>query len=597
MDPRPPTSRAVGRLAVAALLASACAGTTSPGAGPSPPHPRVASASALPKTNAAVGRCKPAPDRPKLVITIAPRPTPQPHVHVRIEAEAAPAALTHWVLADASAVRTDGIKVSDAGGTLPADTSLAGGELSVRLTRSPCGRVRVDYDVASVGDPSMRPLAMEVGTDQLRAAGESLLLLPAALDEAPASVSLNIDGESIYASATASSFGVGAVKDRLLRGRALRHASFLAGQLGTAVFRGLEGDDDAAWIGYTAFDPRSAAAEVAMLRSAFKAFFGDRQPSPFALLIVSDPRAKGAVSSTPRSQSVLLHAGVEQTWNARVRLAVAQRLVQQWIGGQLWIGPVDAAHEGESYWFTQGVARHFAAMLALRTQVLDPDDYRDEIVGQLSTAYGSPYRGSSNVELARQAKRPGAVALLTARGALYAARVSQLMREASRGKRSLDPVVLELLERARREGGVLPTTVWIEAMRRELGAAEAAAFERLIGAGAEPTLPRAALGPCYAPVPARYPVFDQGFDLEKTLASESRRVVGLRRDGPAHRAGLREGDVVRDARLDPDRPDASAELSVERAGSSLTLRYLPSGTRTGQGWKRKPGMSDAQCRD
>lgn len=248
MEQRPPTWRALGWFAGAALMASACTGATAPGSRPSPPHPGVASASALPKTNAAVGRCKPAPDSTKAR-----------HHGGATANSAAPRSRAHRSRGSAHCADPLGARGRRDG----ADRRHQGER---RGRCSPGGHVDCRRRAAHASDSlalrtdarglrrrdRRRPVDETAGAggraDHLRAAGESLLLLPAALDETAISVSLSIDGESIYASATASSFGVGAVKDWLLRGRALRHASFLAGQLGTAVFRGLEGDDDAAWI-------------------------------------------------------------------------------------------------------------------------------------------------------------------------------------------------------------------------------------------------------------------------------------------------------------------------------------------------------------
>src|SRR5436309_3488947 len=66
----------------------------------------------------------------------------------------------------------------------------------------------------------------------------------------------------------ASSFGLGPKVQATARGADLRDAFFLAGLLGRAKFHAPEGNDEAAWLGYTAFDPRPVVADMAGLRTA-----------------------------------------------------------------------------------------------------------------------------------------------------------------------------------------------------------------------------------------------------------------------------------------------------------------------------------------
>ena len=68
-------------------------------------------------------------------------------------------------------------------------------------------------------------------------------------------VRLDIDGSSLKAPRAASTAGVGVTILRNLRLEGLQHASFVGGSLYSAVFDA-EARDEAAWLGYTAFDPR-----------------------------------------------------------------------------------------------------------------------------------------------------------------------------------------------------------------------------------------------------------------------------------------------------------------------------------------------------
>ena len=98
----------------------------------------------------------------------------------------------------------------------------------------------------------------------------------------------------------------------------------------------------------------------------------------------------------------------------------------------LWVGPQDLAHRGESYWFTEGVARFFVTRLLARVGLVRPDEVRDALVGETSVILASHHKGESNEALAARAATDAfARAHLVARGALYAARVNALLRDHS----------------------------------------------------------------------------------------------------------------------------------------------------------------------
>jgi membrane-associated protease RseP (regulator of RpoE activity) len=128
-------------------------------------------------------------------------------------------------------------------------------------------------------------------------------------------------------------------------------------------------------------------------------------------------------------------------------------------------------------------------------------------------------------------------------------------------------------------------------VRRELGPAGGARFDAVIGRGADPDPPADAFGPCFTRVPSAVPVFELGFDERRSRAAPP-AIRGLVARSAAARAGLVEGDrlvSLDSARLDPTTP---AEVTIERAGQPVTLRYLPAragATRAGFRWVHAAG--------
>jgi hypothetical protein len=542
------------------------------------------------------GAAKVATGAPRLEILLRPVAEPAPRVHVEVTADGPRAALQKWHLEAPAEGAVVDLTATDDAGAIPFRAD--GGTLT--LGRDAVGVVHVRYDRAATTDAPARPLGQLVLVDRFRGSGEGLLFLPDAFDDLLLPIDVRIDGAEIHAPNAASSLGVGAARRINGRARALRRSTFIAGSMGAAIFDSVEGHDEAAWLGYTAFDPRPVVAEIAQVRTSMRELFSSSDPwTEMTYLVFGQTRPLGSFTTSARAGSLLLQVGPAEPWAAALRLSVAQQLIHRWIGGELWIGPTDAAHEAEAYWFTEGLARFMTTHVLAKLGLLTPGDVRDAIAGEASVLATSPHRAEGNVVVAARARTDDtARATLAARGALYAARVSALIRAKSKHARSLDDVVLALLKQAREARSALPVEAWVKAVTAELEPAEAASFQRIVVDGGDLTLPPRALGPCFREGTGEYVAFDLGFDDRATRESKVREVVGLEAGGPAARAGLRAGDVIEESDFRDGHAEVEARLTVRRAGDpkAMLIHYAPRGDhRRGQTWTRVPGITDDRC--
>lgn len=581
-------------LALAASLAPACgpavAGSPRPpeavAARPSPAASVMAPGVQAKKADAAAS--------PHLTLTITPDPK-RAAVDVKIVARGDAAALGTWSITapDADAVHLTDVR-DDAGPLTVSLTPRAPASLAITLPRPPVGDVHVRYSIDSRAHPTV---TVEIDPDRLQAAGEALLMLPDGLDDRPVAASIRLVTEPIGEKASAaSSFGAGKVRDVTARGSELRFSTYLIGPIGRALFDTVEGHDEAAWLGYTSFDPRPIAADVAAFRTAVRELFRDRRPSPMTLLIVADARPPGTFVASRRASSVLVHVGVGEPWTGPVRIAVAAEVIHGFIGERLWIGPDEPSREAEAYWFTEGVTRHLARDLLFRFGLITPTEVLAEVHGLASVLATSAHGSAGNAALAARVKEPGVVPVLVARGALYASRLDARIRKKSGDKRGLEDVLRALYVKASERRAALPTAAWIEAVTAELGAGEADAFAAMIDKGGPIDVPEGAFGPCFRGATRRYEAFELGFNEDATRASGSRAVTGVRPGGPADRAGLKAGDVLFDSVMKRGRSDVPVILTVERAGVRKTIRYSPVGkAASGQGWIRQKDVPDEAC--
>ncbi|MEZ4294372.1 MAG: hypothetical protein R3B70_05315 [Polyangiaceae bacterium] len=579
---------------VLAALLAACGPTPSPGA--RPPGALASASAPVASASSAPSSAPHLPGDIDLEVTLSPEPGPTPVVRVTITARPADAPLTLWTSSRAIELAEEPRAV-DARGAVPVSLAPPTNPTGIVLDRPTDGVVQVSYTVrASLpGYPDVPAIAVD--PDRFEAAGESLLFLPASLDDKPVRVALRVETDEIGAGPTtsaATSFGHGTRVDTVARTADVRESFFMAGLLGKGTFRAPEGNDDAAWLGYTAFDPRPIFADMAGLRTALTQIFRAPDAEKLTFLILSDSRPPGSFTVTRRPRSVVTRVGVQEAWTAPVRIAVAAAVVHGWIGSRLWIGPTEPAREPLAYWFSEGVTRHFARDRLFRYGLITPAEAAAEVEGLASLLATSPLARLPRDELLQQ---KGATPIFVARGALYALRIDALLRASkTEGTPPFELLLRDLYQRAAAQKGPLPETAWLDAVRGALGDSETATFQTLIDQGKPIDLPDSALGPCFRKVTRTYVGFDLGFDEEASMRAAPRRLKGLVKGGPAEKAGLREGDEIQSLHAGARSPAAEVSVTVLRDGKATTVRYKPEGRRAkGQGFERKQGVPDADC--
>ncbi len=577
------------RTLVAALLGLVAVGCAPVAKCPdSPPGSRVgpteAGSAKAPATTA------PHPTGARVVVELAPNPSDRVvDVTITFANVNAPKELVVEAPAPGS---LRAASASDASGAIAVTIDEAGGSAHLRLARAPSGTLTVRYKVAATGLTRGSGLAPEIDGEAFRTRGRAVLALPPALEHTPFDAEVRIDpyGEAH----AASSFGLGTKREFRSTGGLLRDAIYLAaGQLGEAKFDAPEGHDEAAWSGYTAFDPRPISADVAAFRTAARQELKVPGGELASLVVIVDDDRSTFVTSRAAT-AVVLRVGLRDPWGGAMRIAVATEVLKRWIGGEVAIGGADGAHAAEGTWFNEGVARALARSMLLRFGQITPAESIAEIDRLETIARTSRLSSLSNAVVAGRIRERGAASLLTARGAHYATRVDGVLRAKSGGKRSLEDVARALLSKAKDAHAPLPERVWLDALHDDLGDGEAAAFAAAIGRGEVPSLPQEALGKCASRGTRRYVGYDLGFDLEATRDAAN-KITDLAPDGPAAKAGLAEGDGLVEVHLVSD-TDKPVTVVVERAGARRELKYVPAGVvARGEAWSRRRDLPDEAC--
>ncbi len=475
-----------------------------------------------------------------------------PRVEVVITAHGSPAELARWTVARQA--RVSRLSARDDGGEIVAQQR----GLDVTFGREVRGALTVSYSAATGPFTVDAPSATALDPNHFRGAGESLLVLPAAFEQRPVPVRVVVDATDLGPDASgASSLGPGSEQDMELSAQALRRSTFVAGPLGRARFDAPEGIDRAVWLGFTSFDPRQVAAEVAGFRTGARQYFNAHSAPPLTLLVVSDSRRPGRFEVARRTASLLVHVGVAQAWDAPLRLAVYPQVLREWIGSELSIAPLDAGDPVEPAWFVDGMSRHLARQLGFRFGLLTPEENAEEVEHLLALYATSPYKKTPLHALKSQPDRDAALTQAVVRGALYALLLDARLRDKSGGKRSLDDVLRTLFAEARKAQAPLSPKAFSDAVAETLGEQALILDQGTLRGDTPIVLPANALGHCFAPRKQSVTPFVLGLDRVRRRDRQDDRAArrGTRRRSWA--SGRRRGPRARLPARGPARESAA----------------------------------------
>jgi predicted metalloprotease with PDZ domain len=179
---------------------------------------------------------------------------------------------------------------------------------------------------------------------------------------------------------------------------------------------------------------------------------------------------------------------------------------------------------------------------------------------------------------------------------MYFTRVNAQIRAISRGKRSLDDVVLALLARTQKGESVTPAD-WEQAIVAELGAKAGTEYhDMLAGKWLKP--PINAYGPCFYPRVVQE--FPQELGFDPVAFNAEHRIKNLDAASAAAAAGLKEGDEVIDA-VDVGNPSFSytepMTVKIRRSDAEQSVTFVPRGKAvTGYRWMRDAHVPDSACK-
>ena len=305
--------------------------------------------------------------------------------------------------------------------------------------------------------------------------GMALFVLPEDLGEATWSVRWDLsdlESGSIAASSHGDGdFEVEGESDRLIQ------AYYMVGPIGRFDSPDKELSFHAYWLGNTPFD---AAKEMAWVSDAYgylRDFFQDDETPSYRVFVRA---LEGSGGGTALFNSFLMAVAPGDADPS----AESSRGTMFHEMGHMFVGNLETEDDLGVPWFAEGLNVYYTRLLLLRSGLAPVGHYLDSINSSARSYYSNPYRNKSAAELDELGFSTGvgegsAQNVPYTRGSLYFASVDTKIRSTSNGARTLDDVILPLIE-LRRNGEPLTEDSVVDALVQELGPSARDEFESII---------------------------------------------------------------------------------------------------------------------
>ena len=347
-------------------------------------------------------------------------------------------------------------------------------------------------------------------------------------------------------------------------------------------------DFDFYWLSDTPFDAAELGAKMKALYGGMAQFFND-QGGSYRVFVRQNPYKGTGGTGLARSFMFGYHAPAKPTLESLQGL-LAHEMAHTW--------PFLQGDHGETAWYSEGMAEYYSTVLSWRAKAIDTDRLLKTFNERAAAYYSNPYVRATSPEAAKKFwTDPLAQTVPYGRGWLYLQQADALIREASKGTRSLDDVAKEMRRRQdANEPYGIPT--WLELVGKEIGLEKAKAGYELMTGGGLLVPPASLYAPCLKvePHPAR--PFQLGF--ARASLNDERVVKDLEPGSAAEQAGVRNGDVITEVGdINEVRKDETLplKLTLRRGETTTTVSYLPRGSAVeGYRWARDPKTPATACR-
>lgn len=483
---------------------------------------------------------------------------------------------THWGSAEHLEGQTQNLKVDSPGASLTNHATDAGEKL---LHARPGERIELSYDIVPQQTEWFRHpqehMAVINGDYFLFNPGNALVYPEMPRTE---KVDVTFDWRSLPRNIPiVSSFGISRSgdKQRVIRARApwIRIVDSL---LGGGNFRIAQSSANGTTVvmamrGIWKFSDEEALKDVRRIVDEENRFW-HAAPMPYFLVTLApfDERS-GDNDGSGFTNAFMLFLSHEDTMDAARLQLLAHEMFHHW--NPMSMGTRSTSEVAQ--WFTEGFTVYYAGAIPLRSGLTTYSEYLDYLNGWLRRYQTSPIRGMKEAAWRSMSHFSGeGYTLSYERGAAIALWADAAIRARTQGKSSLDDVMFDLV-RQNESGKPAPDFTEervLAAFSPYLSEIERQQLRSMTVDGADVPLPEK-LGGCAVRQSELRAVVDPGFD--ETASFTAKRVTGVVQDGPAYRAGIRNGQELFRWSIYHEDPSKDAVLGVVVDGTRKMITFSP----------------------
>jgi len=286
---------------------------------------------------------------------------------------------------------------------------------------------------------------------------------------------------------------------------------------------------------------------------------------------------RNSTGGTALTNAFIMHLSRQDSLSYVVLSTAAHETFHTW-------NPYKMGRPGDPsvYWFQEGFTVYYADLILFRGGVLSLPEYVGHTNEKLRDYALLSERNISNADLSERYGKDGSLDKLPYwRGAVLALWLDSQIRHASRSRKSLDSLMLDLVHQATARQRVLHKNVELplttkrilQSAGKYLSANSRRRLRQYVELGETIPAPESALGPCVHLQNDMIPKFDLGMD-ENTLRTKN-LVAGVRPDSEAFKAGLRDGQQIIGTSIYWNDPSKPVKLTVRTAEGNRTFEYYP----------------------
>ena len=196
------------------------------------------------------------------------------------------------------------------------------------------------------------------------------------------------------------------------------------------------------WLSKPPFDMPKLAGETQAMYKYMAAFFKDPD-STYHIFARKNPYPSGGGSGWTQSFIFAYGENGEGSSGGDQQMLLAHETAHNW-------PRLDGANLSETAWYTEGTAEYYSTLLAYRAKLITLDKFV-RLVNEKAADYATnPFINLSNDEAGKKFWEDArAQRVPYGRGFMYFVRLNAQIQDRSKGKRSLDDLVLEVLKRQR----------------------------------------------------------------------------------------------------------------------------------------------------